>query len=74
MKTFRWVEDARENFNIKNKYTADGFLEMLINTRYVILQDCTVLISKHNMSHFIIMHIVTVSPDAIMICYKLWEI
>ena len=34
---FRWVDDVRKNFNITDKYTTNGFLEILINTRWVIL-------------------------------------
>ena len=36
-KSFPWVEGVRDDFNLTNKYTVNGFLEMLVNMRWVIM-------------------------------------
>ena len=56
-KLFPWVEDVRANFNLTEKLTANGFLGILINMRWVILHDCALLIKKHNMNRLIITYI-----------------
>ena len=65
-----WLEGVRDNFNLTDKYTANGFLLILVNMRWVMLQDCEVLIRKHNMSHFIITHMPTNFELAAFIDYS----
>ena len=36
-KKIPWLEDIRANFKYTDKYTNNGFLEMLVNTRWLIL-------------------------------------
>ena len=48
------MEGVRENFNLTDKYAANGFLEILVSMRWVIMQDFVVLIRNHKRSHFTI--------------------
>ena len=69
-KIIPWVEGARENFNFTDKYSANRFLEILVNMGWVILQDYTVLIRKHKKSHFIITHMPEFFESAAFIDYS----
>ena len=35
-KNFPWIEGVREHFNLTDKYTTNGFLEMMVSMRWVI--------------------------------------
>ena len=65
-----WVKVVRKKFNLTDKYTANGFLEMLVNIRWVILQDCAVLIRKYKRIHFIIIHMLECFESAAFIDYS----
>ena len=64
------MEDIRVNFNLIDKYTANELLEMLVNMRWMILQDYTVLIRKHDRNHFIITHMPEIFESAAFIKYS----
>ena len=55
-KIFPWIEEVLEESDLTDKPTARGFLNYLINLRWVILQDCAVLIGKNKRKHFIFEH------------------
>ena len=67
---FRWLEDGRVNLNLIDKYTANRFLEMLVNMRWVILHDYAVLIRKNIRNRFIITHIPEIFELAAFIDYS----
>ena len=53
MKIFPWIDKVTEAPNLSVKTTARGFLNYMINLRWVILQDCAVIIGKNERKHFI---------------------
>ena len=50
---FPWIEDAMDKISSKFNPTAIGFLTLLKNLRWVIIQDCAVLIGVHNREHIL---------------------
>ena len=55
-KIFPWIEGVLENSDLEARATARGFLNYLINLRWVILQDAAVLMAKGR-KHFIYDHL-----------------
>ena len=50
---FPWIEDAMEKISSKFKSTAIGFLTLLKNLRWAIIQNCAVLIGVHTREHIL---------------------
>ena len=46
MKIFPWIEKVIEATDLTKKLAAKGFLHYIINLRWVILQDCAIIIGK----------------------------
>jgi hypothetical protein len=46
---FPWIEGVKEATALAS--TTKGFLDLLKNLRWVIIQDCAILIGKHNRTH-----------------------
>ena len=49
---FPWIDEYREDLNTEAKATAKGFLDILVNTMWFILQNCTLLVGKYKRAHF----------------------
>ena len=50
---FPWVDDALSKIEGKSQHTAYGFLSLIKNLRWVILQDAAVMISKGKREHYV---------------------
>ena len=56
MKIFQWIEKLMEITDLTKKPTVRGFLNYMINLRWVILQDCAIIIGLNQRKHFIFDH------------------
>lgn len=53
---FPWVESEMDKLQAGEHQTARCFLQLLLNLRWVILQDCAVMIGRYKRNHFIFNH------------------
>ena len=56
---FPWIKDAIKKISSKFNPTAIGFLTLLKNLRWLIIQDCVVLIGIYNREHVLFRDIKT---------------
>ena len=50
---FPWIEEVEKSCNLEERHSARGFLNYLLNLRWVIIQDCAVMIGINKRKHFI---------------------